>query len=291
MECRPFSSLDATVTVLTLHLLVPPFAVAQGSAVGQSSVSTEPARIIRTADGQPDIRGTWLSGTGQGGYSIEVGDFDIQRAARDGVGQRTYEPFPSLVIDPTDGNVPYQPWALSKRNERTRLHADPPSIEWVDTSARCFLYGMPHRMYRDPMQITHQFPEFILMQWERDHDFRIIRLDGRAHIPDNVKLWNGDSRGRWEGNTLVVDVTNLNGLAWLDVVGDFVSDNAHIEERFMVVNGQAIDYRAIITDPTVFTRPWTIGFKMRRSAGPSEELWERACLEGNRSLEHMIRKR
>ena len=95
-----------------------------------------------------------------------------------------------------------------------------------------------------------------------------------------MKLWMGDGRGRWEGNTLVVDTTNLNAKSRLDVIGDFFSDNAHIVERFIFVDANTMNYEATITDPTVFTRPWTMRVAQRRM--PDEEFWEWACHEGDR---------
>jgi len=114
---------------------------------------------------------------------------------------------------------------------------------------------------------------------------RVIPLDGRPHVGPNVKLWMGDGRGRWEGNTLVVDTTNLNAKFRLSVVGDFFSDKAHVVERLTFIDANTMSYEATIDDPTVFTRPWTLRVATRR--GPDEEIWEWACPEGERSLARM----
>src|SRR6185295_623453 len=111
------------------------------------------------------------------------------------------------------------------------------------------------------------------------HYYRSIPIGAASPHPSNaVKTWMGTSRGRWEGDTLVVDVSNLTGRNWLDQVGNFFSDNAHVVERFRLVSANIIDYEVTIEDPTVFTRPWTMRLPLRR--GRSEEMWEHACYEG-----------
>ena len=118
-----------------------------------------------------------------------------------------------------------------------------------------------------------------------------IPLNGSAHIPASVKLWMGDSRGRWEGNTLVVDVTNHNDQTWFDIVGDFHSDALHVAERFTRVSEDAIDYEAVITDPKVYTRPWKMALRFERMKEPNLEMWEEACYENNwNSLEGMLKR-
>ena len=131
---------------------------------------------------------------------------------------------------------------------------------------------------------------------------RIIPLDGREHIGDRAKFWRGDSRGRWEGDTLVVDVTSLNGLHWLDSVANFYSENTRITERFTLVDANTMDYEISFEDPTIYTRPWTMSYPRRRAgtggtdretglydwrdtaAEPSDpyarERWENSCNEG-----------
>jgi hypothetical protein len=113
--------------------------------------------------------------------------------------------------------------------------------------------------------------------------WRLIPLDGRTHLPDNIRLWQGDSIGRWEGDTLIVETTNLNGKAWLNEM-DVVSHAQRIVERFIPVETGKIVYRATVTDPIVYTRPWTIEFQLNRV---SEELLEVACHEDNADLQHL----
>jgi hypothetical protein len=133
-----------------------------------------------------------------------------------------------------------------------------------------------------PFQIL-QPPGYVVMLFER-MSWRQIPLDGRAHIPDNIRLWHGDSVGRWDGDTLVVETTNMNGKTWLNEVGDVVSHAQHTVERFTPVDGSTMTYRATVTDPLVYTRPWTIEMPMNRSEG---EILEAACHEDNGDLQHL----
>jgi hypothetical protein len=114
--------------------------------------------------------------------------------------------------------------------------------------------------------------------------YRIVPLDGRPHPSQNVKLWMGDSRGHWEGNTLVVDVMNNNLKSRFSTEGDFASDKAHIVERYTFLDANTMVYRATIEDPTVYTRPWTIQARMIRihTKEPDYEVWEDACHEGEK---------
>ena len=109
-------------------------------------------------------------------------------------------------------------------------------------------------------------------------------LDGRAHLPDTIRLWQGDSVGRWEGDTLVVDTTNFNGKTWLNEGGEIVSYAEHVVERFTPAGPDTVNYEATITDPVVYTRPWTIAFPLKRE---KFELTEAACHEEDHDLPHL----
>jgi hypothetical protein len=138
-----------------------------------------------------------------------------------------------------------------------------------------------------------QDPGYVLMTHNFGHYYRLIPTDGRPRdVGDSVKLWMGRSRGTWEGNTLVVDVRNLNAKNWFDQVGNFFSDNVHVVERFTLADADTIDYEVTIDDPAVFTRPWTIRLPFRRAGTATgdpyaNEMWEHACHEGNESAEAM----
>ena len=113
-----------------------------------------------------------------------------------------------------------------------------------------------------------------------EHAFRVIPLDGRPHLAENIKLWRGDSRGRWEGNTLVVDVTNHDARTWFDQAGAYHSDALHVVERFTFVDANTINYEATLEDPKAYTRPWKIAFTHKRTAEQGYEILEDACYEG-----------
>jgi len=133
-----------------------------------------------------------------------------------------------------------------------------------------------------PYQII-QPPGYLVLLFER-MSWRTIPLDGRPHIADNIRLWQGDSVGHWEGDTLVVDTTNFNGKAWLNEVGEIVSYTEHIVERLTPVDADTIKYRATVSDPVVYSRPWTIEMDLRRQ---QDEVLEAACHEDNGDLQDL----
>jgi hypothetical protein len=101
-------------------------------------------------------------------------------------------------------------------------------------------------------------------------------------------LFMGESRGRWEGNTLVIDTTNLNDIPWFDIVGSFHSDATHVTERLTRIDDETLEYLATVEDAKMYTRPWTMRFTMKRNTEPGYEQWEHACYEGDRSLERLL---
>ena len=236
----------------------------------------------RTPDGQPDLQGVWQPiGTF---YNIQDLEF-----------QALYQNFnsdparrgKSLIIDPPDGKIPYQPWALAKSNEVLQHHADP-TPQYLDPNARCFLQGVPRHLNNREFEIF-QPPGYVVIFNMAHHAYRAIPLNAGPHISDRVTLWMGDSRGRWEGSTLVVDVANNNDRPWFDVVGSFHSDALRVSERFVPIDADTIDYTAVITDPTVYTRPWTMKLTFQRIKDYGSELYEEACFETNeRTLELML---
>ena len=133
-----------------------------------------------------------------------------------------------------------------------------------------------------PMHIL-QPPGYVIILHER-MSWRIIPIGGTHTLPDHMRLWQGDSIGRWEGDTLVVETKNLNGKTWLNEVGDVISHAATLVERFTPVNADRIDYQVTLTDPVVYTRPWTIAMPLNRQQG---EMLEVACLEDNQDLQHL----
>ena len=232
----------------------------------------------RTADGKPDFQGYW---------SANRQAFNIQKHDR----SFAYQGGPTLIVDPRTGEVPYQPWAAAKQKEREAKTLDPPSIEFLDPNARCFLRGVPRQMW----MMDYQFVQpggspFIFTLHEQNHAYRTIAMDGRPHVGENIRTWMGSSRGRWEGNTLVIETTNQNGQQWLDNVGNFYSANARITERIAMVDPDTLLWEARIEDSTVYTRPWTMTFPLHRNKTPGQQLMEFACHEGNRSPELQLRR-
>jgi hypothetical protein len=199
----------------------------------------------------------------------------------------------SLIVDPENGRrPPYTPeFQKELTTWQTARRARGPLDSWEDfsTVTRCIAEQTPNgpQMYNSGTLIM-QSPGWVMLIRER-LDTRFIPLDGRPHVDENIRLWHGSSVGRWEGNTLVVDVTNHTDRTWFDVVGTFHSDALHVVERFTLVDSATIHYEATITDPKVFTRPWKIAFPLVRNMQPGFERLEMACHEGERSFGLMLR--
>ena len=229
----------------------------------------------RTPDGQPNIQGQWNQASDIITYSIE--DPEADRAEHIAIsGQRAMVGRP--IIDPIDGKIPYQPWAAKYRTFLYEEHRKPSKPQYLDPVSRGFQEGLPRISYQGAFQI-HQFPGTMLITYDYHHSYRVIPLDGRPHVGKDVKLWMGDSRGHWEGNTLVVDVANLNDQTWLTIIGDFHSDALHVTERWTSTAPDHIVYLARVEDPNVYSRPWTLRVDYRRQK--MDEQWENAVWEGN----------
>lgn len=278
---------DLTVAMALVGVLVAGATRAGAQAPAAEAATWTPPR---TSDGQPDIQGFWVNqGRRLATYNIEAmeGASDTHTLIS-GVQSDSR----SLIVDPVDGRIPYQPWARAQRTDVLNNHNDPTKWEHVDPHTRCFLSGVPRVFYQGQFQIL-QPPGYVVILQEWNHGSRIIPLDGRPHIGNDITLWMGDSRGRWEDNTLVVDVANKNDKTWLDLVGDFHSDAVRIDERFTFVGPDRIDYEATFDDPNVYTRPFTVALTLGRGVQGEEinsyELLESACHEGNRTT-HMLYK-
>jgi hypothetical protein len=171
------------------------------------------------------------------------------------------------------------------------------SYEFMSVWDRCITRGVPGGMfpagYNNAYEIV-QAPGYVVIHYEMIHEARVIPMDGRPHLPPQVRSWNGDPRGRWEGQTLVVDTTNYNDKGWIAtqaaagrVKGVRQTESLHVVERFTLVDADTIDYQATIDDPKTFTRPWTVAIPLHRN--PSYRLYEYACHEGNRAVEGVLR--
>lgn len=226
----------------------------------------------RLPDGQPDIAGDWSNTIAnhdnftdpQGGIP---GDPNPRRRH---LGPRSSRA-PSRVSDPPDGQVPFQPWARKVQELLLANAFNPVKPEFVEPLARCAPAGIPKSLYWHGYEIR-QYPGYILFLFNSGS--RIIYLNSKQHLPANIKLWNGDSRGHWEGNTLVVDVSNLNSKARFGRTQEFASENVHVVERYIFSNDRKhYNYVATFTDPTVYTRSWTATIPARRYtvADPPDE--------------------
>jgi hypothetical protein len=238
----------------------------------------------KTTDNQPDIQGYWNQRNNVTTYSLERGDED-RRGHNRITGQRAATGKP--IVDPADGKIPFQPWAAKKYQFLLSVHTGPERVEDLDPVARGFMEGTPRINLQTGFQIL-QPAGYVVFLYEYGHHYRIVPLDDRPHAPENVKLWMGDSRGHWEGQTLVIDVTNNNEQTWFDQVGAFHSAALHVVEHWTFAGPDALDYRAVIEDPAVFTRPWTIGMNYGRNKEKGYEQMESAVWEGNRAVEFMV---
>jgi hypothetical protein len=247
-------------------------------------LSALPATLVtpkRTPDGQPDFQGAWSIGRRIGGdsHSIEEGLDPTTGAIKQarGAGYDIRDHQANVLVDPMRGGIPYQPWAVEKRLEHLAHDYAPTKWEHLDAETKCLLMG-PTRETMGGTRIR-QLPGYVLFL-SPGRATRIIPLDGRPHLPSHVKLWNGDSRGRWEDNTLVIETTNLNDKTWFDSHGSFHSDEMRVVERLTMIDIDTMYYEATIDDPKVFTQPWKMALTWDRNRNPQRE-WEDSCFEGS----------
>lgn len=280
----------------------------------------------RTQDGQPDLQGVWINPTvtpferplelankpvltKEEAAELEkkAAETNVDRPPRAGdVG--TYNQVwtdsgtkvvstmqASLVVDPPDGRVPLKPSAEAKRDYNAAHNAD--SYEYMSVWDRCITRGVPAGMfpagYNNAYEIV-QTPGYVTILYEMIHETRIIPVDNSPHLPSDVRQWNGDSRGHWEGNTLVVDITNYNGKGWAGtsastgrLKGIPQSQSLHVVERFTRTAADTILYEVRIDDPEVYTKPWTVRVPLTQD--PEYKIYEYACQEGNEAVANVLR--
>ena len=198
----------------------------------------------------------------------------------------------SLIVDPPDGRIPpLTPDAQKREAARAEaLRGHGPADSWEDRNLaeRCLTRGAPKLPggYNNNFMIL-QGPGYVAILQEMIHEVRVIPLDGRPHIPRNMRQWLGDSRGHWEGSTLVVDTTNFRDevRSNLYYCCGIAGANLHLVERFTRVDNDTIDYQYTVDDPTTYTRPWTVALPMWRTEGP---LYEYACHEANYGMSGIL---
>lgn len=212
----------------------------------------------RNADGHADLRGVWQArNTAYGSLEAHGGSHGI-RAGN------------SVIVDPPDGKIPYKPEALEKRDEnyKNRLTADPLN--------KCYLPGVPRVMYLPyPFEI-YQTPEQVSIYSEYAHTVRHVYLNNKGHYAE-AEFWMGDNRGKWEGDTLVIDIGNFNAETWLDASGNHHSEKLNVIERLTRTSDDTILYEATLTDPETYTRPWTIRMNLYRDREPNAQIFEYEC--------------
>ena len=238
---------------LTLLACVPAAFPAWGQVPGNAVLN--PPRML---EGKPDLNGIW--------QALNTAAWDIQ----DHTGQLDVPPGLGVV---EGDEIPYQPWAAKKQQENAdqRKTADP-------TLSNCFLPGVPRATYMPyPFEIVHT-PARIAIRYEFAHALRTIPLDESPHPEGLPDAWMGDSRGHWEGNTLVVDVRNFDERTWFDQAGNFHSDALHVTERYSLTDRDHILYEATIEDPKVFTRPWKMRMPLYRLVDQRATLLEYECV-------------
>lgn len=257
------------IAAVAVVFAVPTVALAQGRGGRGGAPEEPPPPIRRMADGTPDLTGLYQANSGGANYGLEQHERDFLMPGTRGV-----------VVDPPDGTLPYREWSRAEMLDRGLPHRG-----YDDPTAHCFVAaGVPRSLYvPSPFQIL-QPPGYVVMLFER-MSWRLIPLDpDREHIPEHIRLWQGDSIGHWEGDTLVVETTNMNGKTWLNERGDVVSYAQTIVEEFTPVDGSTVTYRATVTDPVVYTAPWTIEMSLEQR---DDEILEVACHEDNQDLEHL----
>jgi hypothetical protein len=246
---------------------LPTFAFAAlAAAVLLAPASAQTYRPARTPDGHPDLNGIW--------QAMNSAEWDLEpHAAQAGqmipLGAEGAEPPGIGVVE--GGTIPYLPAALEKKKENyaNRLKLDP--------EVKCYLPGVPRANYMPfPFQIV-QSNKVILMSYEYDGGVRTIYMDNPGPAP--VDSWMGWSAGRWEGDTLVVDVTGMNDQTWFDRAGDFHSEMLHVVERYTPVSPTVLNYEATIEDPMTFSRPWKISMPLYKHVEKNAQLLEFKCVE------------
>jgi hypothetical protein len=270
--------------------------IALVSVVSILPVTAQKPQVARLADGKPDLQGTWVN--------FDDTPFETPGAAPAVAGNPGINPPAhwtdhdspkgarrrAMVVDPPDGRVPVLPWAEARRDFDLARIGD----SWVHETpwVRCITRGFPAGMfpagYNNAYQIT-QIPGYVVIASEMIHETRIIPLDNRPRLGANIRLWNGDSRGRWEGDTLVVETTNFNdkgSIATSAATGRMrgipQSETMRVTERFTANGPNTIDYQVTIDDPKVYSKPWTVAMPFNRD--DSYQFYEYSCHEGNHSM-------
>jgi len=214
----------------------------------------------------PDLRGIWEA-AGIAYQNIEGTPAQQGRPATK-----------SVVVEPANGKIPYRADSrkTADRNFKDRASTDP--------LLACFQPGLPRAaLLPEPFQIF-QSSDRVIIVYQHVHAYRVIFTDGRPHYNEGIEFYMGDSRGRWEGNTLVVDVTNFKPETWLDAAGNFHSEKLHVVERYTRTGPDTMTYEATVDDPEVFERSWKMRISLARHTEAGFQLVEHECERDTRGV-------
>jgi hypothetical protein len=257
----------------------------------------------RTPDGQPDLQGIWINFDSTPFETPVAQPAARGSTAETGVGpasefadhnHKISQRRSAMVVDPPDGRVPVLKWAEEKRDYDLAHIPDAPEHEtpWVRCITRGYPAGMFPAGYNNAYQII-QIPGSVVFVLEMIHETRIIPIDGRPRLNERIKQWNGEPRGRWEGDTLVVESTNYNSKGSIAtsaatgrIRGIPQTDAMTVVERFTRTDANTIDYSVTITDPKVYTKPWTVKLPLNRD--DTYQMFEYSCHEGNYAMPNAL---
>ena len=259
---------------LTLSLLAGAAATLIAALWLSAAPTSVPAQVYqptRTADGKPDLNGIWQA---MNTANWDIQDHPAKQGAVTALGAAFSIPAGKGVVEGNE--IPYLPEAAAKKTEN--------AANWLtlDPEIKCYLPGVPRATYMPyPFQIF-QTPEQVLIVYEFANATRNIPIDSKEQSPSDT--WMGWSVGRWEGDTLVVDVTSFNDQTWFDRAGNFHSDALHVVERYTPIAPNVIDYEVTIEDPNVFSRPWKMRMPLYRRLEQNAQLQEYNCVEFTEEL-------
>ena len=268
-------------TIIATALVTAVISVSITRTAGQA------ARAARTADGKPNLSGVWQANN-EANWDLQAHQARPGAVTQRGVYPYAFAEVPaapvlalgaaagvpgSLGVVQDDAQIPYTSEAAAKKAEN--------AAHWIDRDPelKCYLPGIPRAMYMPyPFQIVQSASSNdILITYEFASAARIVRMNTKTESPTDT--WMGWSRGHWEGDTLVVDVTAFNGQSWFDRAGNYQSDKLHVVERYTPMGRDALRYEVTIEDPTLYTRPWKMSMPIYRRLEKDAQLMDYKCVE------------